>query len=766
MINQQDIIYQEARKLLGNQLSMGNIIEDIHAYTQQDGAPLYWRLRIKKRAGGKSIFPMSKAEDGSFVLKEPDFIEDKKTLYRLHELLTSNSDEVVYVVEGEKCADALISMGLLATTSGGSSSAQQADWSPLAGRTVILWRDFDKAGLSYAIKVTEILLTLDCKVKWINVEALNLLEGGDCVDWINVTNNRTGEDVQRLPLIDPNIQYPRFEVYSDGVYYCKDRDDAQWLSSRLVVIALTRDSDGINWGRVLEFIDADQVARRWTMPMELLGGNGDELARELLRLGLRIAPGVPIRKLLIEYITNSETNERARCVLRTGWHDRYFVLPHKVFGSGKEIVLLQSDNLINSGYNSSGALEDWQKNVAVLCTGNSRLIFSVSLAFASPLLKIVDAESGGFHFRGESSTGKTTTLIVGASVWGGRDYIQNWRATDNGLEGLAVQHNETFLPLDEISQIDPKYAGETAYMLANGQGKVRASKSGNTRPRFKWRLLFLSNGEISLSSHMLEAGKKSKAGQEVRMVDIPADAGKERGIFETLHSFADGAVFSEQLKMNCEKHHGVAGEAWLEQLVRADHLALHTKIQNIQHTFLNSLPEAAHGQLKRVAQRFALVAAAGELASEYGITGWEQGVAIDAAKKCFKSWLDAREAGTGSHEMQNTLDQVQHFFQKNAARFDTFESTGRYLNGITPQNCIGYSANNGDFYVFPKTFTDEMCKGIGSPKDVIKIITNKGWLLIDEKNIKPYKSVWVSTQEKMMRLYHFSSNVMGESKSS
>ena len=41
----------------------------------------------------------------------------------------------------------------------------------------------------------------------------------------------------------------------------------------------------------------------------------------------------------------------------------------------------------------------------------------------------VAARSGGFHFRGGSSIGKTTTLQIAASVWGNRDFIRSWRAT-------------------------------------------------------------------------------------------------------------------------------------------------------------------------------------------------------------------------------------------------------------------------------------------------------------------------------------------------
>lgn len=767
-MDNQNLYINEASKLIPAELKAGYQFVELYTYTTTDGAPNYWRFRIES-ANDKKILPMHKSNDGIFVLKEPDFNGNKKPLYRLHEL-ASNQVDVVYVVEGEKCVDQLRALGLLATTSGGASSANTTNWLPLSERTVIIWRDADDAGLKYAQDVTKILLQLDCSVGWIDVEKLGMSNGCDCVDYLMDHANSTKECVQRLTAIDmPGAvehvanNYPNFKVKEDGVYYCKEQTDSVWLSSRLVVKALTRDADGVNWGRVLEITDADDVVRCWTMPMELLGGNGDELARELLRLGLRISPGVSVRKLLVEYITNSETNQRARCVLKTGWHDRCFVLPHKVIGSSNETVLLQSDSQITTDYASSNDLLDWQTHVASLCVGNSRLIFAVSLAFAAPLLKIVRAESGGFHFRGESSTGKTTALTVAASVWGGKNYIQNWRATDNGLEGLAVQHNDTLLLLDELSQIDPKYAGEVAYMLANGQGKVRASKSGAVRQRYAWQLLFLSSGEISLASHMLEAGKKSKAGQEVRMIDIPADAGKRRGIFEALHSFSDGAIFSERLKINCDKHHGIASEAFLERLVADDSLTLHVKIQAIQSEFMSSLPRECHGQVKRVAQRFALIAAAGELAIEYGVTGWQKGVAIQAVTTCFGAWLSARDGGIDSHENEKIMAHVRHFFQENESRFDVFDSVEKHLTRMIPHKCAGFVTDNGDFYVFPKTFSDEICKGIGAKKEVAEIVEACGWLLPGEKN-KSYSSVWVPTKCATVRLYHFSSRVIGEGK--
>lgn len=161
--------------------------------------------------------------------------------------------------------------------------------------------------------------------------------------------------------------------------------------------------------------------------------------------------------------------------------------------------------------------------------GNSRLVFAVSCAFAAPLLHLVGEENGGFYLRGPSSTGKTTVLFVACSVFGGRDYLQRWRATINGLEGVAIQHNDALLCLDELKQVDPREAGEVAYLLANGSGKQRANQHGGAREKYTWRLLFFSSGETSLADHMRTAGKKAHAGQETRLADPRAQADKCSG---------------------------------------------------------------------------------------------------------------------------------------------------------------------------------------------------------------------------------------------
>ena len=65
-----------------------------------------------------------------------------------------------------------------------------------------------------------------------------------------------------------------------------------------------------------------------------------------------------------------------------GWVERSFVLPDASFGPD-EVVFSGDPNI---GFGTQG---NWKRNVGTLCSGNSRLIFAVSVAFAAPLMRVV-----------------------------------------------------------------------------------------------------------------------------------------------------------------------------------------------------------------------------------------------------------------------------------------------------------------------------------------------------------------------------------------
>ena len=87
----------------------------------------------------------------------------------------------------------------------------------------------------------------------------------------------------------------------------------------------------------------------------------------------------------------------------------------------------------------------------------------------------------------------------------------------------------------------------------------------------------------------------------------------------------------------------------------------------------------------RVAARFGLIGAAGELATAAGLTGWPEGEALAAATRCFHDWLHQR-GGVGNAEEARALGQVRLFFERyGEARFKPW-TLG---DGDTCERCHG-----------------------------------------------------------------------------
>ncbi len=202
-----EVIKKAAHTVTASARKQGYQAEGLHQYTDADGELIFCRLRMKHPdTGDKWIRPLSRDAAGEWrELKEPPF-PDGKPLYLLHKLAASPGATVM-LVEGERCADWLAKLNITATTSGAADSARLADWHPLAGRNVLIWPDNDAAGLKYAEEATGKLAALGCKVKLVDIDALNLPPKGDCVDWLQSFNQQHGReaaaaDIWALPVVE------------------------------------------------------------------------------------------------------------------------------------------------------------------------------------------------------------------------------------------------------------------------------------------------------------------------------------------------------------------------------------------------------------------------------------------------------------------------------------------------------------------------------------------------------------------------------------
>nr|WP_318384776.1 DUF927 domain-containing protein [uncultured Enterobacter sp.] len=523
--------------------------------------------------------------------------------------------------------------------------------------------------------------------------------------------------------LEPVIAHARMGIpsgyfFSNG-WLCQKRKSEKGnydvkVSSALFPVALSRDKASEDWGLVLQFADMDNHTHQFALPRTALIKEPSLMLEPLVSRGLHYEP-TELRALQ-SYINMVQPVDRARSVSQTGWFGDVYVLPDEAIGATSETVIYQSLSGAPPGYEQSGSLEDWQKNISAKCVGNSRLVLMVAAGFAGPLLELDSSlESGGFHIRSESSRGKSTALRVCKSLWGAPDKLVTWRATSNGLEGVCFAHNDATLVIDELGQMadeNPAEAAQTVYMVANGSSKQRANRTGGAAGIKTWRLIFVSAGEVSLSNLMAQAGKTVKAGQEVRFIDIPADAGKGLGLFEELHDCPDGASFAEALNSNSKSFYGTAARAFLAQIT-ADKAGFTNRLKVLMAEFLQNVPEGADGQIKRSANRFALVAAAGKLASD--ITEWPEGESFRGVKACFDAWL--AERGEGSHESNQAIESVR-------ARLLTWGDSrfGQAANGPV------WGAKDGrDFLVYPDAFKTELCRGLDH-RNVARVLFENGFL--------------------------------------
>ncbi|MEH8229849.1 DUF927 domain-containing protein [Aeromonas veronii] len=533
------------------------------------------------------------------------------------------------------------------------------------------------------------------------------------------------------------------------------------LCQPLHVLAESADENGSESGLLLQWKDRNGRARMWAMPRRMLiSRNGDDALQILVNEGLQLA-SLDKRKMIAEYLVKSRPAKVVTCVSRTGWFEGGFVLPQGCMG--RDDVLLQSGAYIKDDYTEHGTLTDWREQVAALAVGNSRLCFALSTAFAAPLLSLVGMGGGGFHLKGESTDGKTTIMLAAASVYGHPEqFSHTWRATGNALEGIASRRNDALLCLDELGEVDGREAGSVAYMLANGQGKGRSRQDGELRQRKSWRLLFLSTGELSLEDHAAAAGQRTQAGMEVRTVQIPSDTGKH-GAFEVLHGMAGGREFADTLRERCQAHYGVAFRAYVGRLTDDLQTLTAQARADVKRLADELTPQGAGNQVGRAINRFALVAAAGEMATRLGVTGWAEGEATKAARICLNAWL-AERGHLGNQEDAATLSQIRQFFT--AHQFSRFASWDDPSH--RPHNMVGYRkaerAPDGEalgvkFYVLPEGWK-EITKG-RDPKKAAKLAMDAGWIAEHDTG-RLQKTVRIPISGDKCKPYVFSGQVMAD----
>jgi putative DNA primase/helicase len=548
-----------------------------------------------------------------------------------------------------------------------------------------------------------------------------------------------------------------YDMRTDGLYATSAEGPSiriAWPAFDIVSRLATR--TGERCGILLQWIGEGGCAKEHEVRNSaLVEGRGQPLCAALMDKGLHIRPASA--PAFVDYLAQVSPSELRMVAGPTGWADGGFALPDTFYKETGEIELCTVHG--PNKYLVSGTLEDWQQKVAGLAVGNPGLMFAISGSLVGPLLRLAGLEGFGEHQSGDSTRGKTTELRAGASVWGKGDtsedgFIILGASTTNSLEGLAEEHNDTGLFIDEIGLMG-KDLNVSIFKLTGGVGKNRADRAGNRRDSKHWTTHCRSTSNHSLAELMKDANSRDSAsgGYAVRIVDLARAPGD--GCFAELHGFAGAKEFADFLGSAATKYYGSAGREFLKQLV-PDKAELREEVLRGMNEFEARVCKAGSAaQVRRVAKNFGLVAAAGELAIAFGIVPWPPGSADDAAAVMFTGWV-AQRGGYGDHEGAIGLRAIREFIE--AKRLDRFidARTTRpdlsYERTKHVRDIAGYIvAENGErIFAFTEAGFREACGG-APPKTVAKELLQKKLLLEADKGHSAKRTTITLPGEKTFR---------------
>lgn len=509
---------------------------------------------------------------------------------------------------------------------------------------------------------------------------------------------------------------PRVESRDDAVFWVTPKVDKEsggvtlnesWLCSPLDVLSIG--SDGKDRYLILRWQpEGEDVPVVRAIPQADIGER--EGWRTLKGGGVNVTTKSNLRATLADWMQRSGSGQLWRVAHATGWQCGAYIMPDgEIIGKPEYPVLFNGRSSAAAGYTMKGDTNSWRNSVARLAGGNYSMMTAMAAALAAPLIGLAGADGFGIHFYEQSSAGKTTTANVASSLYGNPDMLRlTWYGTALGLANEAAAHNDALMPLDEIGQgADPVEVWKSAYALFNGTGKLQGAKEGGNRELKRWRTVAISTGEVDMETFVAGAGRKAKAGQLVRLLNIPMSRAVR------FHDYENGKQHADALKDAYQNNHGVAGREWIRWLAEHRDEAV-AAVRSAEERWRNLIPADYGEQVHRVGSRFAILEAA--LLLGRVITGWDEQTCRDALQHSYNAWIGV--FGTGNKEIEQIIEQAVQFLSTFGMR--RFAPLPYDEQSLPISELAGYrnKGNHVDdpllFYVLPGVFKSEVAKGFDS----------------------------------------------------
>lgn len=516
-------------------------------------------------------------------------------------------------------------------------------------------------------------------------------------------------------------------VDGEGVWLRKNGERGGFLCAPVEIVAQTRDRDGGSWGRLVRFRDGDHKEKELVLlSRELVTGNTAFVA--LVDAGLRVTANPKHQEHLRQALMDAVAPDRVVLAPQPGWVGHAYVFRcGRTVGDAAEPVRLITPP--QDAPLTSGDLRAWRTDVAAHAEANPLLLLALCAALAGPLLRIFEHDGPvGLHFVGPSSSGKTTLLKTAAAAAAAP--LKTWNATINGAEASAAAANDGVLAVDELGVADARTVARTVYAVGNGSGRARMTKGLADRKVLTWRAVVLSSGELGVQDKVANASEgRATVGLSMRLLEIVVPDANDGGAFPAAPHGVPAATFVNQLR-DAAQRHGAAPLVALLEAFTANRDANTAMARRLVNEARGAFDAAQGGQQARAADVFAMLAAAGEMATALGVTRWRVGAARDACSARFSEW--AKRAGGPSQEECAAIAVVREHLHRYGE--SQFTSTDYDPERHVVRDRAGWKLMLGDTSVFaisPDVFKAEMCGDLGE-RQVLRALDRRGYLVRGE----------------------------------
>lgn len=566
-----------------------------------------------------------------------------------------------------------------------------------------------------------------------------------------------------------------------GVFLIETRDgqeNEKPICGPLSVVGDIENEEGAGQRRLVRWIDDEGREHKHVFRRDELAANPKEILRVLMDAGLELRHAVNaqgtsgwIQNYLLQYPKSEKITGRDRL----GWWEigKCFALPGGVVvGTPSRPMIFTGNPEDEPHYGRKGTLDDWQSTIGKDATHSRRIMFALCVAVTPPLMAFCKEENGGFHFYGASSKGKSTLARALCSVWGpaedGEDNeMASWENTPNGIEAFAASHHNLPMVLDEISRCDPGKIVDILYKLGNGVGKGRMNRNLRRAKPLTWQTMFLSTGERTTDEQAALASRNGHTvvqdGALIRMANIPAIVSADLGVFDELPEGVKVQELAQRINLTAKAEaYGTAGPAFIQAVIdEVEQLhgveEFRKKLAESREKWVREHCETDDSKILRVAYRFALVAAAGELAIIKGVFPWRAGEANKAAADCFTEWV--RNFQTDDQKEAEVLSKLDDFITANFDNFDRVrEGTSLKIEHAAGRTFYGYlltTCADTEAYIIPTELSKVFCRPAGlTLKQVCEVLGEHGRLRTNDKKkgvLKPKSGNWVHALVPMRR---------------